>query len=84
MIHVKNATLKDLDEVVKLEEKIWPEGTRAPKDKFEVRLITFPEGFFIAYDDKKGTIGVSTSQIIQYDENEAPLSWEFLHISKRM
>lgn len=74
MIKVKTATQKDLDQVVKLEELIWPEGTRASRDKFEKRLKIFPEGFFIAYQNRK-IIGVSTSEIVDYN-GTMPSSWK--------
>lgn len=74
-ITVKNVTWQDLDDVIRLENEIWPEGTRAPVNKFESRLRIFPEGFFLAF---KGTepIGVSTSEIINYTPENPPRSWE--------
>ena len=66
---------EDLDEVARLEDKIWPEGTRAPLEKFESRLKIFPEGFLLAYSDGI-LIGASTSQIIEYDGQTPPKSWE--------
>ena len=74
-IIIENAEEKDLDEVIKLENEIWPEGTRANRDKFASRLKIFPQGFFLAYKDNK-LIGVSTSEIINYDIKNPPKSWE--------
>jgi len=74
-IETRNATFSDLDKVVELENKIWPEGTRAPREKFESRLKIFSVGFFIAI--KEGdVVGVSTSEIINYDSRNPPTSWE--------
>ena len=74
MIEVRRAREKDLDDVITLENKVWPPGTRSPREKFESRLRIFPEGFFLAY--KEGSlIGVSTSQIIKYDGSTID-SWE--------
>ena len=74
MIEVRKAREKDLDDVITLENKVWPPGTRSPREKFESRLRIFPEGFFLAY--KEGSlIGVSTSQIIKYDGSTID-SWE--------
>ena len=45
-IEIRNAHIKDLDSTVRLENSIWPEGTRATADKFKKRLEIFPKGFF--------------------------------------
>lgn len=75
MIEVRNAKQQDIEKVVELENQIWPEGTRAPKEKFEGRLKIFPEGFFVAYDSGK-LVGASTSEIIEYNPAQPPISWE--------
>jgi len=75
MIKIRIANKEDLDRVVELENKIWPKGTRATKEKFESRLKIFQEGFFLAFKDKR-LIGVSTSEIIEYDPKNPPKSWE--------
>jgi len=74
-IVIRNASEIDLEDVVGLENEIWPEGTRAPREKFESRLKIFPEGFFLAYLNGE-LIGVSTSEIISYNPLNPPKSWE--------
>lgn len=74
---IKNAREQDLAEITRLENEIWPEGTRATQDKFESRLKIFPEGFFLAYKNEE-LIGVSTSEIISYDASNPPKSWEHI------
>lgn len=74
MIEIRNARKADLDNVMGLENKVWPPGTRSSREKFENRLRRFPEGFFLAYDERN-LIGVSTSQIIKYDGSTIE-SWE--------
>jgi len=75
MIEIRNAETKDLDNIVKLENRIWPEGTRASREKFESRLKIFPQGFLLAL--KNGSlIGSSTSEIISYTSKNPPTSWE--------
>ena len=74
-ITIRNATSRDLTEVERLEEEVWPEGTRAPLEKFKSRLQVFQKGFLLAYSEGK-LIGASTSQIIDYDEQESIGSWE--------
>jgi hypothetical protein len=75
MIKIRNATIRDIDKVVGLENQIWPEGTRATKEKFESRLKIFPKGFFLALKNRK-LIGISTSEIIFYNPENPPISWE--------
>lgn len=74
-IVVRNASFEDLLSIVELESAIWPEGTRAPRKKFEKRLAVFPEGFFLAFNGDQ-LIGASTSQVIHYSQNETIESWE--------
>lgn len=74
-INIRNATKNDINEVVRLENEIWPLGTRASKDKFISRLEIFSQGFFLAYKNGE-LIGVSTSEIIEYDSKNPPKSWE--------
>lgn len=74
MIEVRNARKADLDNVIELENKVWPPGTRSSREKFESRLRIFSEGFFLAYNDGD-LIGVSTSQIIKYYGSTIE-SWE--------
>jgi len=76
MIKIRNATVEDLDEIIRLENQIWPESSRAPREKFETRLKMFSQGFFIAYDEKRGLLGVSTSEIVNYNPKNPPTSWE--------
>jgi hypothetical protein len=76
-IEIRKCTPEDLDAVAGLESQIWPEGTRAPRDKFASRLEVFPEGFFLAYNGDE-LIGASTSEIINYDPANPPISWELI------
>jgi len=74
-MEIRNTREDELDKVVKLENTIWPEGTRASREKFENRLRIFPQGFFSAFRNNE-MIGVSTSEIINYDPQNPPISWE--------
>lgn len=74
-IFVRRASFEDLSRIVELENAIWPEGTRAPREKFEKRLSIFPEGFLLAFKDNQ-LIGASTSQIISYIKGNSIKSWE--------
>lgn len=74
-IYIRNTELQDLDSVVALENRIWPAGTRAPKEKFQSRLEVFPPGFFLAFKNSH-LIGASTSEIIRYQPGQEIASWE--------
>jgi len=74
-INIRNIKIEDINKVVELENKIWPEGTRASRNKFESRYKIFPQGFFMASKNNQ-IIGASTSEIINYDINHPPISWE--------
>lgn len=76
-IAIRRASVEDLSHIVDLENAIWPEGTRAPREKFEKRLAIFPEGFFLAFKEEK-LIGASTAQIISYTKGEPIRSWEYI------
>ena len=47
---IRNATPEDMDQIMAVEES-WPEMARAPRDKFEVRLQKYPQGFFVWEED---------------------------------
>lgn len=72
----QNEQPKVLDEVVKVEEETWPEEIRAPKEKFESRAKIFPEGFLVISLPNLGMVGVSTAEIINYNSQNSPTSWE--------
>jgi len=64
-----------LDEVMLVEEEAWPKEWRATRDKFASRLAIFPEGFFVAFKGGR-MVGVTTSEIINYDPERLPLTWD--------
>lgn len=71
---IRNAITKDLDNIMKVEEEAWPIEARAPRDKFLERLLVFPKGFFLALLNEE-IVGVTTSQVINYDPKNPPSSW---------
>jgi ribosomal protein S18 acetylase RimI-like enzyme len=54
-LNIRQATLKDLDSVAKIEEICFPKAEAATRESFEDRLKSFPESFLIAELD--GNIG---------------------------
>ena len=73
-LKIRKAGLIDLDNIMQVESEAWPVEARAPRDKFEERLRTFPEGVFLALLNES-IVGVTTSQIINYDPKNPPSSW---------
>lgn len=69
---------KTLGMVAKLEKEVWPatESLQAPREKFELRAKIFPEGFLLISTPELGLAGVSTAEIINYDPEHPPISWE--------
>lgn len=74
-IMVRQATTDDLDAVMRVEEEAWPAEMRAPREKFESRLRTFPQGFYVTIIDGK-IMGVSTSMRFQYHSDHPPRTWD--------
>jgi hypothetical protein len=62
---IRNATLADLPEILRVEES-WPEAARAPREKFVARIEKFPQGFFVAERDGE-MLATITACPIAYD-----------------
>ncbi len=73
-ITIRQASIRDLDNIMKVEEEAWPIEAMASIDKFRERLRVFPPGFFVAVLDGE-IVGTTTSQIINYDPKNPPSSW---------
>jgi len=65
--YVKSHTLQQFwDEIIHVENSVWPVGFQSSVDVFKSRMNVFPQGFMIA--EKEGTVkGFTTSQILNYD-----------------
>ena len=63
---LRQLTLDDIDEIVRVEGKTWPEDWQAPREKFEARLRKFPQGCFGIFEDAK-LVGVTTSMRSSFD-----------------
>lgn len=62
--------------VDKVEKLTWPKEIQATIEKFKSRLDIFPEGFVTISLPEVGIVGVSTSEIIDYDPTIPINSWE--------
>lgn len=72
-IYVRNASIWDLDAILKVEES-WPEGGRASAEKFISRINKFAEGFFLICkrdaNNQEKVVATVTSMPLFYDPNE--------------
>lgn len=70
-ITIRQASIKDLDEITKVEASCFPEAEAATRESLEQRIYTFPESFFVAELEGK-IIGFINGCIINgtviYDE----------------
>lgn len=71
---VRNATMADIDALVRLEELVWHEYARADRDTYILRLKTFPEGILVG--ERNGEIeGVAVTQILSSDMLTGHFTW---------
>jgi|GEM_PF-860970 len=74
-IYVRQVTEKDLDEIMEIERRVWPENMRATRDMLLSRLKTFPEGFLCVVKNGK-IVGFVCSEIIYYkDTKKKNFNW---------
>ena len=71
---VRPAQLKDLDEILIVEEEAWPESLRATREQFISRIETFPEGTQVAVADGH-VIGVVSTEIVNYNLEKPIPTW---------
>ena len=62
----RRATLEDVDEIIEVEKRAWPEGGAATKEQFISRIKTFPEGVIVAVEENK-IAGVVVGELINYN-----------------
>ena len=65
-IQIRQATLDDIDEMLRVEAVAWPEGSRATREMFAARIETFPEGQRCAFVNEV-MVGHVALQIICLD-----------------
>lgn len=74
-IRVRQATLADIPQLLKIDEEIWPEF-RASAEMFQLRILTFPAGQFVAVCDSQ-IVGSVFTQLINYkDWENRTFTWD--------
>ena len=71
---IRPAQLKDVNEILIVEEEAWPAGMRAKREQFISRIETFPEGTLVAVADGHIT-GVVSTEIINYNLEKPIATW---------
>ena len=71
---VRLATIDDLESMLCVEAKVWPDELRASMKKLSSRIETFPEGNFISVCN--GEInGFVCTQIIKHNKDNMSKTW---------
>lgn len=73
-IRVRQATIDDLDAIISVEEKAWPEKLRACREMYQSRLRTFPQGTLITEIDGK-IEGVVVVQMMNFSSTPDIRTW---------
>lgn len=73
-IRIRQARVGDIDAILSVEKKAWPENLRASREMYQSRLGTFPQGTLVA--EIEGKIeGVVVSQIMHFNSIPDISSW---------
>ena len=76
-IKVRQANMKDINDILIVEEEAWPDGLRASKEQFISRIKVFPEGTLVAEEVDEGNIvGVVVTEILNYDVKNPIPTWK--------
>lgn len=72
---VRQARINDLEAILSVEEKAWPESLRASREMYESRLHTFPEGTLVA--EIEGKIeGIVVVEILNFSSTPHIRTWK--------
>lgn len=73
-IRIRQARVDDIEAILLVEEKAWPENLRASREMYQSRLGTFPQGTLIA--EREGNIeGVVVVQLMNFSSTPDISSW---------
>jgi len=74
-MNIRTASVRDIDDLLKLEKVAWSEEAQADMDTYKARLEVFPEGIFIG--ERDGNIeGAAVTQIINSECLGTNFTWE--------
>ncbi len=76
--NIRNLTIKDLPQIMRVERSAWEPEWQATEDKFANRIRTFPEGVIGIFSQDR-LVGVTTSMMFNFDIDQLAgynKSWE--------
>ena len=73
-IKIREATIKDIPQILKIERGAWKEAGAASREMFESRIKTFPEGTLVAERDGE-VLGVVSTERINYNIKKDAYTW---------
>jgi len=73
-IRIRQARVDDIEAILSVEKKAWPENLRASREMYESRLGTFPQGTLVAEGEGK-IEGVVVVQIVNFRSVSDVCSW---------
>ncbi len=73
-IKIRQARVDDIEAILLVEKKAWPENLRASREMYESRLGIFPQGTLVA-EGEGGIEGVVVSQVIHFNSIPDISSW---------
>ena len=65
---VRQMTLQDVQAVVDLQHRVYPEKLAWTQEELTQHLAIFPEGQFVALDEAGKLLGSASSLIIDWDD----------------
>lgn len=74
-VKIRQAQVDDIEAMLLVEEKTWPENLRASREMYQSRLRTFPQGALVTEIEDR-IEGVVVFQIINFDSIPDVLSWK--------
>lgn len=75
MNQIKKAAQYELRKILEVEKDVWPFEMQASLCDLKKKLELFPHGFFVVYFKGK-IVGFTNSQIVNFDYDKPPISWE--------
>lgn len=72
---IRQASLKDVPEIIRVENETWPPGEAATEEMFRSRIQVFPQGVFVA-EFREQLVGVVAFQRMHFDLDCPISTWK--------
>ena len=74
-VHIRQAIMKDVPEIIRVENETWPLGEAATEEMFRSRIEVFPQGVFVA-EYQERLVGVVAFQRMHYNLDTPISTWK--------